>query len=53
MSKREFHDTPDEPKSQIEMAIDWAETEGWNPGKHDAECFYAAGPEWLSSRTVR
>ncbi len=31
-------------RSEIDLAIDWAEAEGWNPGIHDAECFYAADP---------
>ncbi len=31
-------------KSEIDLAIDWAEAEGWNPGIHDADCFYAADP---------
>lgn len=31
-------------RSQIDMAIDWAEAEGWNPGIHDSDCFYAADP---------
>ena len=31
-------------RSEIDMAIDWAEAEGWNPGIHDADCFYAADP---------
>lgn len=25
-------------------ALDWAQREGWNPGLHDAACFYAADP---------
>ena len=25
----------------LEMAIDWAAEEGWNPGLYDARCFYA------------
>jgi Acetyltransferase (GNAT) domain/Acetyltransferase (GNAT) family len=29
-------------RSEIDMAIDWAEAEGWNPGIHDADCFYSA-----------
>ena len=29
----------------IRTAIDWAAEEGWNPGVHDAECFYSADPE--------
>ncbi|MCP4274258.1 MAG: GNAT family N-acetyltransferase, partial [Gammaproteobacteria bacterium] len=31
-------------KQDIETAIDWAAAEGWNPGLHDAESFYAADP---------
>ncbi len=31
-------------RSEVDMAVDWAEAEGWNPGNHDAECFYAADP---------
>jgi hypothetical protein len=31
-------------RSEIDMAIDWAEAEGWNPGLHDADCFHAADP---------
>ncbi len=31
-------------RNEVETAIDWAETEGWNPGNHDAECFYTADP---------
>ncbi len=29
---------------EINIAIDWAAAEGWNPGLHDADCFYAADP---------
>jgi GNAT superfamily N-acetyltransferase len=29
-------------RPEVEMAIDWAEAEGWNPGIYDAESFYAA-----------
>lgn len=28
----------------IRLAIKWASNEGWNPGLHDDECFYAANP---------
>ncbi len=28
----------------VRLAVDWAAREGWNPGLHDAECFYAADP---------
>jgi hypothetical protein len=29
-------------RQEVDMAVDWAATEGWNPGLHDADCFYAA-----------
>ena len=28
----------------VELAIDWAAKEGWNPGLNDAACFYAIDP---------
>nr|WP_255775516.1 GNAT family N-acetyltransferase [Microbulbifer sediminum] len=28
--------------SELCIALDWARREGWNPGLHDAACFYAA-----------
>ena len=28
----------------VEVAIDWAAREGWNPGLNDAACFYAIDP---------
>ncbi|MDA3874626.1 MAG: GNAT family N-acetyltransferase, partial [Kiritimatiellae bacterium] len=28
----------------LRCAVDWAAAEGWNPGLHDADCFYAADP---------
>ena len=31
-------------RQEIGIAIDWAAAEGWNPGLHDADCFYAADP---------
>ena len=30
---------------EVEIAVDWAAQEGWNPGVHDADAFYAADPE--------
>lgn len=32
--------TPEE----VALAIEWAAREGWNPGLHDARCYYAADP---------
>ena len=31
-------------RQEIDLAIDWAAAEGWNPGLYDADCFYAADP---------
>src|SRR5687768_5578121 len=32
-------------RQEIATAIDAAAAEGWNPGLHDATCFYAADPD--------
>ncbi|HEY9751691.1 MAG TPA: GNAT family N-acetyltransferase [Coleofasciculaceae cyanobacterium] len=31
-------------RDDLEIAVSWADLEGWNPGLHDADCFYAADP---------
>jgi hypothetical protein len=31
-------------RQEVDLAMHWAATEGWNPGLHDANCFYAADP---------
>ncbi len=31
-------------RDEMPLLLDWAAREGWNPGVHDAECFYAADP---------
>ncbi|WP_397474724.1 GNAT family N-acetyltransferase [Pusillimonas sp.] len=31
-------------RPELDMLLDWAAAEGWNPGLHDAEAFYAADP---------
>lgn len=31
-------------REEVDLAVDWAAEEGWNPGLHDAECYYAADP---------
>ena len=31
-------------RQQLDLAIEWAAVEGWNPGWHDADCFYSADP---------
>jgi len=30
---------------EVQIAIDWAAQEGWNPGLHDAQTFYQADPD--------
>lgn len=32
-------------RGELDMACDWAAREGWNPGIHDAECFYEQDPD--------
>lgn len=32
-------------RQEVETAVDWARQEGWNPGIHDAECFYHTDPK--------
>ena len=32
-------------ESEVELAVDWAAEEGWNPGLYDGRCFWAADPE--------
>ena len=29
-------------ENEVAIAVDWAAAEGWNPGLHDAQCFWAA-----------
>jgi len=29
-------------RPELDIALDWAAAEGWNPGLYDADCFYAA-----------
>ena len=31
-------------RDEVDLAIEWAAAEGWNPGLHDAHCFHAADP---------
>ena len=31
-------------RQEVDIAIDWAAAEGWNPGLYDADCFTAADP---------
>lgn len=31
-------------RKEVNIAIEWAAKEGWNPGLHDADCYYSADP---------
>jgi Acetyltransferase (GNAT) domain/Acetyltransferase (GNAT) family len=31
-------------RSELDLIIDWAKREGWNPGLHDADCFWESDP---------
>lgn len=31
-------------RPDLDMAVDWAAAEGWNPGLNDAECFFHSDP---------
>lgn len=31
-------------RQELDIAVDWAADAGWNPGLHDADCFYATDP---------
>ena len=37
-------------RPELDLAVDWAAAEGWNPGLRDADAFCAADPEgfWLA-----
>jgi len=32
-------------RAELDLAVDWARAEGWNPGLHDAGAFHAVDPE--------
>jgi hypothetical protein len=32
-------------RAEADLAVDWAALEGWNPGLHDADCFFGADPD--------
>lgn len=32
-------------RAELDIAIEWAALEGWNPGLNDAACFYSADPD--------
>ena len=32
-------------REEVDIAVDWAAQEGWNPGLHDASCYFSADPD--------
>jgi GNAT superfamily N-acetyltransferase len=32
-------------QAEVDLVIEWSRRAGWNPGLHDARCFYAADPQ--------
>jgi GNAT superfamily N-acetyltransferase len=32
-------------RDDMDLAVSWAASEGWNPGRNDAECFYQTDPD--------
>lgn len=32
-------------RDEVELAVEWAAQEGWNPGNHDAACYVKADPD--------
>jgi GNAT superfamily N-acetyltransferase len=44
-------------RNDLAIAIGWADAEGWNPGHHDADSFFAADPTgflmgWLGNEAI-
>lgn len=42
-------------RPEVDFAVAWAAAEGWNPGRHDAACFYETDPEafWVAEENGR
>ena len=39
-------------RQDVQLAIDWAQREGWNPGLHDADCFFKSDPHGFFAAKV-
>jgi GNAT superfamily N-acetyltransferase len=44
MEKNDYH-IKTITRDRLDLALEWAAEEGWNPGIHDADPFFAADPE--------
>ena len=40
-------------QKEVEIALEWAAAEGWNPGINDAECFYHTDPHGFYAAKLR
>jgi hypothetical protein len=45
MSKPAILEVRTMTRGDLDLAVEWAAQEGWNPGLADADCFHAADPE--------
>ena len=32
-------------REELDQVVQWAQAEGWNPGRYDAQTYYAVDPE--------
>jgi len=40
-------------RQEMDLAVEWARQEGWNPGVNDAECFYNTDPTGFYTAKIR
>ena len=39
-------------RPEVDVLVEWATAEGWNPGLHDADAFWATDPDgWIAAET--
>ncbi|MBU3954507.1 MAG: GNAT family N-acetyltransferase, partial [Proteobacteria bacterium] len=31
-------------RGELDLVVEWADAEGWNPGRFDADCYFKADP---------
>ena len=39
-------------REEVDLAVEWAAREGWNPGLHDADCFFQTDPQGFLIGTI-
>lgn len=45
--KRDHYQIKRMTRGDLDIAISWAEKEGWNPGLYDRDCFFNTDREWI------